>query len=187
MAMKSETTDRDALGGEPEPVDEDTHTDTVFARPSDDEVPIVPNAPDSDSEAATDDGSTSTLRELIAFHLYGRRPDSAPVPDKTPSIPALLYRYRDLSRVRHDYPVCLNGFDPEKCARPLSRIVDDILDNVAGEGDAAELMRRNIYRLESVMRSVTERESRQLLGLVWDRAATSLESTLKPRWRFLQN
>lgn len=178
MAMKSEATDHDQHNEVPVPIEKEPTTDAEFARPSDDEVPILPVRAAETSKAAEGE-STPILRELLGFHLYGRRPDSGQASSEPPSIPALLYRYGDLSRVRHDYPICLNELDPEKSVRPLSQIVDDLLSDVAGEGDAAEIMRRNIYRLESVMRSVTERESGQPLSLVWDRAATSLESTLK--------
>lgn len=181
--MKPETADRDDLHN-PETGDGESAGShdgrapvvTVVGWPADDELPVAPTA---DVEERSDEQATELLRQLTNFHLYGRRADGGV--DEAMPIPALLHPYRDLSRIRYEYPVCLDGFDPDTCARPLGDIVDDVLAGAATEGDEGEQMKRSLYRLESVMRSVTAREPGRRLSVVWERAATSLRSTSELR------
>lgn len=126
-------------------------------------------APAADAAAA--------LQELRAFHLYGRRPAGAgAVPDG--AMPALLHGYRDLSRVRHDYPLCLDGADPATAIRTLTEWTDQFVAAHAEPGDAGEQLRNHVQRLESVVRSLASETAAERLSVLWDRAtATVLETS----------
>lgn len=142
--------------------------ETVGVAPAGD-LPVEPTY-DAEGEADAAADRARMLDELLAFHLYGHRESVEAAPSR--SIPALLYAYRDLSRIRHDYPICLNGSD--SAARPLAAIVDDLLATVAGDGDAGEQLKRSVYRLESHIKSLVGKEPGARLSNLWDRAEKQL-------------
>lgn len=113
-----------------------------------------------------------TLAELLHFHHYGG-PVTATPSDRR-RMPALLYPYRDISRIRTDYPVCLIKDDPATAARTVTEIIDTLIGEAAPEGDAGRRFTRYLYQLESVLRSLAEEESGVSLSDLWDRAADRL-------------
>ncbi len=70
----------------------------------------------------------------VAFFLTGKRPvELAPLSDAALT-PALLAPYRDLPRIRHDYPVVLFPEAPlAGCVRPLSALVDEAMTAAASD------------------------------------------------------
>jgi ferredoxin len=129
-------------------------------------------------EAAADapPDPAQALQALLAFHLHGRRPAGVADASGPAPLPALLHRYRDLARVRHEFPVLIDPSDAANPVRPLTRVVDDFLAGVAS-GDDGQQLRHNILRLESVMRALLENRDADRLALVWDRAAATLFET----------
>jgi ferredoxin len=105
----------------------------------------------------------SVLNELLDFHYYGAHSGAAGPPAEK-LIPALLYAYRDLSRVRHEYPICLIDGAGELPVKPLSQIFDDLIDAVAGEGDAGVRLRHHCLQIESAIRARTGGENRGKLS-----------------------
>lgn len=91
-------------------------------------------------------------------------------------IPAILYPYLDPARVRGPYPVCL--FDDEKggTARPLAAVVDALIAREDVEGEAYELRRHDLLRLEGLLRAIVEEEQEGRLGALWARAEAALEA-----------
>jgi len=127
--------------------------------------------------AAAEADPARTLQELRAFHRYGRRPSGGTEAGERGSMPALLHRFRDLNRVRHEYPLCVDGPDPATAIRPLSEWTDQVLAEHAATGDAGEQLRHHVYRLESVVRTLAAEKDGERLSVMWDRAAATLLET----------
>jgi ferredoxin len=138
----------------------------------------VPKEQAAKKDAEKDRHAPQVLDDLLAFHLFGRRPPgSGDSPTASPPVPALLDSYRDLTRIRHDYPVCLNGSGPETAVRPLTQVVDELIDGIEEEGDAGEQLKRTIYRLEATVRTLAELDDGAKLSELLDRAAQELMAT----------
>ena len=150
--------------------------DDTTARPVgdmsiEDALPVepVPGEPALPADAVT------TQRELLRFLVSGNRtPSVRPIP--AGHWPALLYGYRDLSRLRHDYPILQIDDADDKALRPLSTIIDSLIAEVGEVGDEGERLKRHLYRLESAIKSLTERESGKQFSALWDAAAENLLS-----------
>jgi ferredoxin len=134
-------------------------------------LPVEPARIDA---AASAPDAARNLRELLGFHAYGRLPATADAHAGDGSSPALLYPYRDLSRARYAYPVCVDGTDAAAPARSLTEIVDRALAEFAGADDTGEQHRRNVHRLEAIVRSMVEDHDGERLTVLWDRAAARL-------------
>ncbi len=82
------------------------------------------------------------LQTQVAFFLTGKRLTSnLDAVDGLGLRPALFANYRDLTRLRYDFPlVLLDGQADGSFAEPLSALIDGILDKVA-QGDDGERIR----------------------------------------------
>ena len=150
---------------------DDAAADVVGDKSTDDALPVEPVP----GEAAAQTDAAVTRRELLRFLVSGLRPSGTqPIPDD--HWPALLYDYRDLSRLRHDYPILQVDDAHDEIPRPLSAIVDELVTEVGEGGDEEERLRRHLYRLESAIKSLTEQETGKKLSELWDFAAESLLS-----------
>jgi hypothetical protein len=115
--------------------------------------------------------------ELMTFHLTGERPkDAKNDPAKLKLCPALLSSFRDLSEIRHDYPLVLveNGSDQPVVS--LSGIVNAILQATAPRGIAGERSRQNLISLEGEIRALACQKNPGSLSELWSRAADNLLS-----------
>ncbi len=134
-------------------------------------LPVEPTP----SEAELQADATTTRRELLRFLLSGHRPSGAqPIP--AGHWPALLFDYRDLSRLRHDYPILQADDAHDGTPRPLSTIVDELIVEVGEGGDEEERLKRHLYRLESAIKSLAEQKTGKRLSELWDSATESLLS-----------
>jgi len=116
--------------------------------------------------------------ELLTFHLTGERPEDAKNdPAALKLCPALLSGYRDLTRLRHDYPLVLIERQPDQPVRSLSSIVDAILRSIAPRGIAGERMRKNLIRLEGEIRALASQGVTGSLSELWSKAAANLLSS----------
>ena len=67
--------------------------------------------------------------------------------------PALLARYRDLTRLRYDFPLVLVDRGPGAgTLRSLSSVVDEVLQEIAPRGIDGERLRKHVLRLEREVR-----------------------------------
>ncbi len=143
-----------------------------------DESPIREEAGEEiDSEKINQD---AIFRELLVFHQTGKQ--NAQILHKFIDLgllPVHLHQYRDLSRARGDYPICLTENDPENVAVPLIRVFDEIISEVDAEGDEGESLRHDILRLESAIKSLVEQGVEGRFSRLWDLAADSLISEYK--------
>ncbi|MDH5286840.1 MAG: hypothetical protein OEX23_09435 [Betaproteobacteria bacterium] len=95
--------------------------------------------------------------------------------------PALLAGYRDLARLRYDYPVVLVGTGRDAGeVRALSSVIDDVLREVAPRGLEGEKLRKHVLRLEREIRALTASGARRTLAELWGEAAQRLASPRDP-------
>ncbi len=123
------------------------------------------------------------LLQLAAFHLTGQRAnqhgamlgDPLDQNGELELLPALFTGYRDLTKLRHDFPLILNN-DPHGggpvCS--LSDIIDKILRQIAPRGNDGERQRKHLLRLEAAIRARAPENMGESLTALWDEAAETL-------------
>ena len=120
-----------------------------------------------------------SLSALTAFHITGER--LAGELDDVGRLdlrPALFGAYRDLNKLRHDFPLVLvNGDAGGGFVRSLSGVVDEILSDIAPRGIAGERLRQHVLKLEAEARGLAcgGGEARSL-GEIWDDAGRELSA-----------
>lgn len=154
----------------------DSRARTPWVPPTQSDLPAEPAGEVRERTPA--DGNR-VLQDLRMFHTHGLRPQGAADAAGTAPLPALLHPYRDLSRVRYEFPVVLNGTKTAAAVRSLTAIVDEVIAAAAEPGDAGLPLRHAVLRLESIMRSLVESRDGDRLSLVWDRAAATLFETTR--------
>ncbi|MBM3391442.1 MAG: hypothetical protein FJY34_05630 [Betaproteobacteria bacterium] len=114
----------------------------------------------------------SDLQTHVTFYLTGKRHGGQLGPiDGMALRPALLAGYRDLTRLRYDYPVVLCAQDGDGASvRPLSGLVDAALGQ-AGGGQDGERVRRHVLHLEEDIRKLLAEGAEGTLSALWDKAA----------------
>jgi hypothetical protein len=112
------------------------------------------------------------LQTHVAFHLTGKRPGAAlDAVDPHELRPALFARYRDLTKLRYDYPLVLaSGDDP---VQALSAICDRVIATVA-QGNDAERTTKQVLAIEQQVRALVSEGARGTLAALWDIAAARL-------------
>jgi len=115
------------------------------------------------------------LQTHVAFHLTGRRPAAGlDAVDALELTPALFARYRDLARLRYDFPLLLaRNAAPGASIQPLSGLLDRVLREIA-QGDDGERVSRHVLRLERRIRTLAAQGMRGSLAALWDAAASEL-------------
>ncbi|MBS1227804.1 MAG: pyruvate flavodoxin/ferredoxin oxidoreductase domain protein [Proteobacteria bacterium] len=113
------------------------------------------------------------LQAHIAFYLTGKRhsPNLLAI-DGLKLQPALFAGYRDLTRLRYDFPLVLVKEGPA-AVEPLSGLIDAILDKVA-RGDDGERIRKHVLRLEQEIRTRVAKGTSGTFSTLWDAAAPAL-------------
>ena len=113
------------------------------------------------------------LQAHLAFFLTGRRPDGhLDAVDGLDLRPALFTGYRDLTKLRYDYPLVL-VVSGEVFVQSLSGLIDGILEQVA-TGDDADRIRKHVLRLEQDIRGRSAAGGNARLTELWDAAARPL-------------
>jgi len=111
-------------------------------------------------------------RKEMLFHLTGKRaPDALDAIEDLELRPALLARYRDLTRLRYDFPVVLVDAGPDgPFVRSLSEIVDEMLRMVAPRGVDGEGLRKHVLAVEREIRRLVAGGASGSLSDLWERA-----------------
>jgi hypothetical protein len=106
----------------------------------------------------------------LAFHLTGirRGGELHPIDDRTLR-PALLAQYRDLTRLRYDFPVVLLRSGEDEPYTSLSSLIDGLIERTAA-GREGERTRRHLLRLERAIRKALAEGRSGTLGKLWDLA-----------------
>jgi hypothetical protein len=115
-------------------------------------------------------------KDQLTFHLTGRRHgDALHAIDGLGLRPALLAAYRDLPRLRYDFPIVLaEGVDTPQCVCALSGLVDAVLKDVAPRGIEGERLRRHALQLEHEIRRAVDAGATGTLAECWETAAGRL-------------
>ncbi len=121
----------------------------------------------------------SELRAQLAFRMTGLRLPGGPEPlDRHDLRPALAARYRDLTRLRYDFPIVLvDGGKGGTPVRTLTGVIDEVLASPALQGAEAERARKLVLRLEREVRVLLSEGTSGMLGRLWDAAAARLLSS----------
>ena len=117
------------------------------------------------------------LQQHVAFYLTGKKTGaSLDAVDGLNLRPALFAGYRDLTRLRYDFPLVLlrDGTDAA-FVQSLSGLVDGVLHQVAG-GDDGERVTKHVLRLEQEIRAQVAAGTDEggSLAALWDAAAGRL-------------
>ncbi|MEI7612659.1 MAG: hypothetical protein WCK63_07100 [Betaproteobacteria bacterium] len=115
------------------------------------------------------------LQACVAFYLTGKkRPNQLGDIAGLNLRPALFSGYRDLTRLRYDFPlVLINDSAEGRTAEPLSGLIDGILNRVA-QGSEGERIRKHVLRLEQEIRLLASQKAESLFSELWDQAAIRL-------------
>lgn len=118
------------------------------------------------------------FQDQLVFHMTGRHSgEGLAKADPATMRPALLAGYRDLTRLRHDYPVVLvEDGAPGGFAASLSLVVNRVLEALAPRGLEGERLRKHVLRLEREIRAMLAAGERGSLSELWARAAAKLAS-----------
>jgi hypothetical protein len=117
------------------------------------------------------------LQQLLAFYLTGEKPDDASINAGLSTLcPALLSKYRDLSTIRHDYPLVLLDRGSNRFVTSLTAVSNGVLQEVAPKGIEGERLRKNVLGLESEIRRLVSGGQKGSLTQLWDLAAEDLLS-----------
>lgn len=123
------------------------------------------------------DMPTRYAEQQLFFSTGKRADDGLEAIDGLKLRPALFARYRDLTRLRYDYPVVLVQRGPragEACS--LSSVVDEVLQETAPRGIEGERLRRHALQLEREIRTLVQRGTSGDLSEVWREAATRIQT-----------
>jgi ferredoxin len=121
------------------------------------------------------------LQAHVAFFLSGKA--STPNLDTIDRLnlrPALFAGYRDLTRLRYDFPlILLKDESGTPCVESLSGLIDGILDKIA-RGPDGDRIRKHVLRLEQHIRAQAAAGKEGKLSALWDKAAKELGKNDKP-------
>jgi len=115
------------------------------------------------------------LQTQLRFHLTGKNAGSGlDTTDGLALRPALLAGYRDLSRLRYDFPLVLVTDQPDAAfAQPLSNLIDGLIARLAHGADAGRL-HQHLLQLEQAIRTQVAAGASGRLSALWDKAAAAL-------------
>ena len=113
----------------------------------------------------------------LAFHLTGKRSGAElEAIDRLDLRPALFAGYRDLSKLRYDFPLVLAcGRTDDSSVQSLSGLFDGALRETARGADG-ERLRSHALRLEREIRALVARGAGGRLSALWDQAAGRLST-----------
>ena len=128
-----------------------------------------------DGEPGPDYDADAVFGELRSFCLYGNVGSQkvTHVSESWPT-PALIARFKDLSNIRYDYPLCLTGGTRPTPAKTLTEIVDEVISAVADTSDEGQRLTRHLYQLEAKVKQLAEKEPGVDLSVLWNRAADDI-------------
>ena len=114
--------------------------------------------------------ANATHSDRVAFYLTGRRAEG--MREVGALRPALQARYRDLTSLRHDFPLVL-ATSGDAAAPSLTALVDAALASIA-KGADAERARRQVLRVEQEVRVLLQQGVEGTLAKLWSDATARL-------------
>ncbi len=119
---------------------------------------------------------TAEILPLTTFHLTGDATGAGLTSMEDLNLrPALFSGYRDLTKLRYDYPLVLIEDRPgAPLFDSLAGVIDGVLRKIAPEGIEGERPRRQLLSLESEIRAAVAGGETGTLAKLWDKAAKKL-------------
>jgi len=115
------------------------------------------------------------FQDQTVFHMTGKRAGDGLAALAPGYRPALLAAYRDLARLRYDYPVVLLANDAGgEYVKSLSAVIGELIADVAPRGIEGERLRKQLLRLEREIRSLLAKGTTGLLSELWPQAAARM-------------
>jgi ferredoxin len=112
------------------------------------------------------------FQDQTVFHMTGKRSGDGLAALQAGFRPALLAAYRDLTRLRYDYPVVLLAHDAgTDYVRSLSSVMGDLIADIAPRGIEGERLRKHLLRLEREIRVLLATGTAGTLTELWPLAA----------------
>jgi ferredoxin len=112
------------------------------------------------------------FQDQTVFHMTGKRSGDGLGALGAGVRPALLAAYRDLTRLRYDYPVVLLDQDVGgDYVRSLSSVIGTLIAELAPRGIEGERLRKQLLRLERELRELIAGGSAGTLKQLWPEAA----------------
>ena len=144
----------------------------------------VPNLPVAIKDARATKELLFTLRH---FHLGDPSAKDQLEPVGDDCLPALLEAFRDISKLRYDYPLYLKPLDNAdgnqeagQLASPLSQYLNEAVHDFAPEAENARILKDNLGWLEQHLRSrLRQREAPTDAAHVLTEAGQALQEHLK--------
>lgn len=108
------------------------------------------------------------FQDQTVFHMTGKRAGEG-LAELAPGLrPALLAAYRDLTRLRYDYPVVLLKRDAGgHYVKSLSTVMGELIAGIAPRGIEGERVRKQLLRLEREIRTLSAGGARGSLKELW--------------------
>ena len=111
------------------------------------------------------------FQDQTVFHMTGKRSGDGLVALDGGYRPALLANYRDLTRLRYDFPVVLLDADADRnYAESLSSVISMLIDKLAPRGVEGERLRRQLLRVERELRTLVAGGATGSLSELWPEA-----------------
>jgi hypothetical protein len=112
------------------------------------------------------------FQDQTVFHMTGKRSGEGLAALTAGFRPALLAAYRDLTRLRYDYPVVLvEGDAGAQYAQSLSSVIGGLIAVLAPRGIEGERLRKQLLRLERELRVLVAGGANGTLRGLWPEAA----------------
>ena len=112
------------------------------------------------------------FQDQTVFHMTGKRSGDGLAALQAEFRPALLAAYRDLTRLRYDYPVVLLERDAgTDYVKSLSSVVGELIADIAPRGIEGERVRKHLLRLEREIRVLLAAGTAGTLTELWPLAA----------------
>jgi hypothetical protein len=122
-----------------------------------------------------DMAATPHHEQRVFFSTGRRHGEGVDAIDGLSLRPALLAHYRDLTRLRYDFPLVLVDRGPGTgTLRSLSSVVDEVLHEIAPKGLDGERLRKHVLHLEREVRLLVAGGARGNLSDLWHEAAPRL-------------
>ncbi len=110
--------------------------------------------------------------DQTVFHMTGKRAGESLAALEPGFRPALLAAYRDLTRLRYDYPVVLLERDAGgEYVKSLSSVIAEFIADIAPRGIDGERLRKQLLRLERELRVLLAAGTTGTLTELWPLAA----------------
>ncbi|HTN48166.1 MAG TPA: ferredoxin [Burkholderiaceae bacterium] len=112
------------------------------------------------------------FQDQTVFHMTGKRSGDGLEALSAGFRPALLAGFRDLTRLRYDYPaVLLDRDDRTQYAESLTSLIGRLIAEIAPRGIDGERLRKQLLRLERELRTLAAEGAPGSLAELWPLAA----------------